>query len=230
MEAVQAITGSGGWPMSMFLTPDRRPFFGGTYFPPADRPGLPGFRTVLDALTDVWDNRRSEVEEQADELSAGDRLAVGDPPTRGGRFAVRLGRPRRGRCARPVGHRAGGAGRPLRPAVGRVRRCPQVPPAGPGGPGPLPLASRRSGSAPPPTPGRWPSPPWTPWPRAASTTTSGAASPATRPMPNGWCPTSRRCSTTRPACCGPSSTAGRSPAARTISTSCPASSPTWAGT
>ncbi len=69
MEAVQAMTGSGGWPMSVFLTPDGRPFFGGTYFPPADRPGLPSFRTVLGALTDVWDNRRDEVEEQADELA-----------------------------------------------------------------------------------------------------------------------------------------------------------------
>ena len=47
MEAVQAITGSGGWPMSVFLTPDRRPFFGGTYFPPDDRPGMPSFRSVL---------------------------------------------------------------------------------------------------------------------------------------------------------------------------------------
>jgi hypothetical protein len=70
MEAVQAITGSGGWPMSVFLTPDRRPFFGGTYFPPEDRPGTPSFRTVLAALADVWDNRRGDVEEQADELSA----------------------------------------------------------------------------------------------------------------------------------------------------------------
>jgi uncharacterized protein YyaL (SSP411 family) len=70
MEAVQAISGSGGWPMSMFLTPDRRPFFGGTYFPPDDRRGTPSFRTVLDALTDVWDNRRDEVEAQADELSS----------------------------------------------------------------------------------------------------------------------------------------------------------------
>ena len=61
MEAVQAMTGSGGWPMSVFLAPDRRPFFGGTYFPPADRPGSPSFRTVLAAITDVWDNRRSEV-------------------------------------------------------------------------------------------------------------------------------------------------------------------------
>ena len=69
MEAVQAITGSGGWPMSVFLTPDRRPFFGGTYFPPDDRHGTPSFRTVLTALTDVWTERRGEVEEQADELS-----------------------------------------------------------------------------------------------------------------------------------------------------------------
>ncbi len=69
MEAVQAITGSGGWPMSVFLTPDRRPFFGGTYFPPVDRQGLPSFRSVLAALSDVWSNRREEVEQQADELS-----------------------------------------------------------------------------------------------------------------------------------------------------------------
>ncbi len=69
MEAVQSITGSGGWPMSVFLAPDRRPFFGGTYFPPEGRPGSPSFRTVLAAVTDVWDNRRGEVEEQAEELS-----------------------------------------------------------------------------------------------------------------------------------------------------------------
>ncbi len=69
MEAVQALTGSGGWPMSVFLMPDRRPFFGGTYFPPDDRRGTPSFATVLRALTDVWDNRRHEVVEQATELS-----------------------------------------------------------------------------------------------------------------------------------------------------------------
>jgi uncharacterized protein YyaL (SSP411 family) len=70
MEAVQSLTGSGGWPMSVFLTPDRRPFFGGTYFPPEDRHGAPSFRKVLAALTDVWDHRRDEVEDQAVELSA----------------------------------------------------------------------------------------------------------------------------------------------------------------
>jgi hypothetical protein len=69
MEAVQALTGSGGWPMSVFLMPDGRPFFGGTYFPPDDRRGTPSFPTVLEALTDVWDHRRHEVEDQAGELS-----------------------------------------------------------------------------------------------------------------------------------------------------------------
>ena len=70
MEAVQAMTGSGGWPMSVFLTPDRRPFFGGTYFPPRELPGRPSFTTVLQALCDIWDNRRDEIEQQADELAA----------------------------------------------------------------------------------------------------------------------------------------------------------------
>ncbi len=82
MEAVQAITGSGGWPMSVFLTPDRRPFYGGTYFPPDDRAGMPSFRSVLSALSDVWTNRRDEVEEQADELSRaiGSRSVVQTQP------------------------------------------------------------------------------------------------------------------------------------------------------
>src|SRR4030042_4488777 len=48
MEAVQSITGGGGWPLTVFLTPDRRPFFGGTYFPPEDRRGMPGFPRVLE--------------------------------------------------------------------------------------------------------------------------------------------------------------------------------------
>jgi uncharacterized protein YyaL (SSP411 family) len=68
MEAVQAVTGSGGWPMSVFLTPDRRPFYGGTYFPPVERHGMPAFATVLATLADAWAGRRPEVEEQADEI------------------------------------------------------------------------------------------------------------------------------------------------------------------
>jgi uncharacterized protein YyaL (SSP411 family) len=65
MDAVQAMTGRGGWPMTVFLTPDGKPFFAGTYFPPQDLHGLPGFPRVLNALADAWTNRRSELDEQA---------------------------------------------------------------------------------------------------------------------------------------------------------------------
>jgi uncharacterized protein YyaL (SSP411 family) len=68
MAAVQAFTGSGGWPMSVFCTPDGRPYFAGTYFPPEDRHGLPAFRRVLAALADAWTTRRAQVEEQAEEM------------------------------------------------------------------------------------------------------------------------------------------------------------------
>jgi uncharacterized protein len=69
MAAVQAMTGSGGWPMSVFLTPDLRPFFGGTYFPPEDRHGMAGFPRVLSAVADAYRTRRSEVEQQAGALA-----------------------------------------------------------------------------------------------------------------------------------------------------------------
>ncbi len=68
MAAVQAMTGSGGWPMSVFCTPDGRPFFAGTYFPPSDRHGMPSFRHVLDAVAGAWQERRGEVEAQASTL------------------------------------------------------------------------------------------------------------------------------------------------------------------
>ncbi|MSR30069.1 MAG: thioredoxin domain-containing protein [Gemmataceae bacterium] len=65
MAAVQALTGQGGWPMSVFLTPDLKPFFGGTYFPPSDRYGRPGFTRLILTLKDWWNNRREEILEQA---------------------------------------------------------------------------------------------------------------------------------------------------------------------
>ncbi len=68
MEAVQALSGRGGWPMTVFLTPEGRPFFAGTYFPAKDLPGVPSFRRVLDAVDDAWRNRRDEVEKQAEAL------------------------------------------------------------------------------------------------------------------------------------------------------------------
>ncbi len=70
MEAVQALSGHGGWPMTMFLTPDAKPFFGGTYFPPEPRQGMPGFVQVCRAVADAWSQRRESVTEQAADLSA----------------------------------------------------------------------------------------------------------------------------------------------------------------
>ncbi|MGH2681848.1 MAG: thioredoxin domain-containing protein [Actinomycetota bacterium] len=61
MDAVQAMTGSGGWPMTVFLTPEGQPFFAGTYFPPEDRHGLPGFRRVLEAVSLTWREQREQV-------------------------------------------------------------------------------------------------------------------------------------------------------------------------
>ena len=69
MEAVQAVSGRGGWPMTVFLTPDARPFFAGTYFPPSDRHGMPGFGRLLEAVGDAWRDQRGEVERQADALA-----------------------------------------------------------------------------------------------------------------------------------------------------------------
>jgi len=68
MRAVQAMTGSGGWPMTAFLLPDATPFFAGTYFPPSDRFGMPSFRRVLTAVTDAFSNRIGEVEATATQV------------------------------------------------------------------------------------------------------------------------------------------------------------------
>ncbi len=70
MGAVQAMTGSGGWPMSVFLAPDGRPFYGGTYFPDTRRHGMPSFRDVLAGVLDAWRARRTELETSASELAA----------------------------------------------------------------------------------------------------------------------------------------------------------------
>ncbi len=70
MDAVQAMTGSGGWPMSVFLTPEGQPFYGGTYYPPAPRYGMPSFSQVLIAVSDAYANKRADIEGQAERLTA----------------------------------------------------------------------------------------------------------------------------------------------------------------
>jgi uncharacterized protein len=117
MEACQAMTGSGGWPLNVFLTPEQVPFYAGTYFPPEPRMGMPSWRQVLEAVAHAWDEKR-------DEIRAG-----------GGRIAERL---RGGAALRP-------SGEPLRaelldaavetlrasydPANGGFGRAPKFPPA-----------------------------------------------------------------------------------------------------
>jgi uncharacterized protein YyaL (SSP411 family) len=81
MAAVQAMTGGGGWPMSVFLTPDGRPFYGGTYFPDEPRHGMPSFRQVLEGVDRAWREQRTEVEQAGvrlvDALVAQSRLEAG---------------------------------------------------------------------------------------------------------------------------------------------------------
>src|SRR5881296_691955 len=70
MAAVQAMTGHGGWPMSVFLTPDLEPFYGGTYFPNSRRYGMPSFREVLQGVAEVWSDRRGEAEDSGTRIAA----------------------------------------------------------------------------------------------------------------------------------------------------------------
>ena len=69
MTATQLLTQRGGWPNSVFLTPDLKPFYAGTYFPPTDMPGRPGFPTILDAVHEAWVTREAEVIESANQIS-----------------------------------------------------------------------------------------------------------------------------------------------------------------
>jgi uncharacterized protein YyaL (SSP411 family) len=84
MTYVQATTGGGGWPMSVFLTPDLKPFLGGTYYPPEDRYGRPGFPTVLRRIGEAWKNDRENVIKHGNEVAQQlQQLAASAPATKG---------------------------------------------------------------------------------------------------------------------------------------------------
>jgi uncharacterized protein YyaL (SSP411 family) len=83
MTAVQAMTGQGGWPLSVWLTPEGKPFYGGTYFPPHGAYGRPGFGEVLKQIASAWKERKGEVEGWAEELSGRIR-SLGEGGARGG--------------------------------------------------------------------------------------------------------------------------------------------------
>src|SRR6476619_8198390 len=85
MEAVQAMSGQGGWPMTVFLDPDGVPFYGGTYFPPDESRGMPSFRMVMEAVVDAFERRRGELRERAPGTRArlgaiGEVEPAGEPP------------------------------------------------------------------------------------------------------------------------------------------------------
>jgi len=83
MRAVQLLIGRGGWPLTAFLTPDRKPFHGGTYFPPVDRHGLPGFPRILRAVSEAYRERPADIARATDELLAGVARLEASAPTTG---------------------------------------------------------------------------------------------------------------------------------------------------
>jgi uncharacterized protein YyaL (SSP411 family) len=84
MEAVQTMTGHGGWPLNVFVTPEQVPFYGGTYFPPEPRQGMPSWRQVLGAVAEAWQTRNDEIrttgQRMAERLQSGALLAPSDEP------------------------------------------------------------------------------------------------------------------------------------------------------
>jgi uncharacterized protein YyaL (SSP411 family) len=80
MSAVQSMTGSGGWPLTVFLTPDLKPFYGGTYFPPEPRYGMASFKQVLEFVAQIWKDKRTEVAESADQI---EKAMAGDAREKG---------------------------------------------------------------------------------------------------------------------------------------------------
>jgi uncharacterized protein len=88
MEACQAMTGHGGWPLNVFLTPEQVPFYAGTYFPPQPRTGMPSWLQVLEAVVDAWEKRREEIRADSDRivqaLQGGARLQPSNDPMQAG--------------------------------------------------------------------------------------------------------------------------------------------------
>ena len=197
MDAVQAMTGRGGWPLNAFATPEQVPFYAGTYFPPRAAHGMPSWRQVLEASPRRGRERARRSSGRAGGSSSGSGRGACSSPSGRARAAACSMPPWR-RCARPT----------TRPR--RFRRRAEVP-AGVGDRVAARAAARRDdGAAHAARDGR----------AAGSTTRSAAASRATRSTPPGSCRTSRRCSTTTRCSRAPTCTAGRSAATRLLRRVC----------
>ncbi len=179
MAAVQLITRRGGWPMSVFLTPDGKPFYGGTYWPPTSRLGMRGFREILLLMHDFWVNRRPEVVESSESLVGAIGRFTSPAFEQTELDEVMLRR----------------AEQELLSSLDRVHGGSAVPPSSrtrwtcgcscePGNDSATPQLSKLSCSL------------SRRWLRAGSMIIWAAGFTATRPMRTGWCRTSRRCCTT----------------------------------
>ena len=195
MGAVQAMTGQGGWPLNVFIDPEGVPFFGGTYFPPEPRHGMPSFRQVLEGVAEAWRTRRDEIRESAprtvEGLSAPAQVRA---PAEGPSAGV-IDEAEQNLAAQFDANFGGFGGAPKFPPASRARV-----PDGPHG-----RAGRKRRSR-PRRHGRSSRRPWNGWPRAASTTRSAGGSRATPSTRTGWFRTSRRCSTTTRCSRGPTCT------------------------
>jgi uncharacterized protein len=117
MDAVMAMTGSGGWPMTVFLTPAGEPFFGGTYYPPEPRHGLPSFRQVLESISAAWQERRADVTRASGQLVEAVRSSAQVRPSSDPLTSSLLAEAERG------------VARTFEPAFGGFGRAPKFPPA-----------------------------------------------------------------------------------------------------
>ena len=115
MEATVGMTGSGGWPTTVFMTPEGKPFYAGTYFPPEPHHGLPSFQELLRAVADTWRERRDDIEAQAARIDGTLRAAVGSEVIDGAADVVLARRCRSRRCGN------------LRAGVRRLRTGAEVP-------------------------------------------------------------------------------------------------------
>ena len=110
MSAVQALTRGGGWPMTVFLTPDGAPFYGGTYFPPTPRQGMPSFQQLLVSLADAYENRRDEVLKSADGVREYLQAATGADIPKAGTAGTEVLNNAAGSLLEQLDRRSGGFG------------------------------------------------------------------------------------------------------------------------
>ena len=182
------MTGQGGWPLNVFLTPEQVPFYAGTYFPPESRMGMPSWRRgARGGRRGLGRRARRDPRRRRPDRASGSRAARCSTPSTSRPATRRRSTPRSRRCAAHYDRANGGFG-----------GAPKFPPASA-----LEFLLRRGETEMTRTR-------CARWRRAACTTRSAAASPATRSTRTGWSPTSRRCSTTTRCSRAPTCTAGRS--------------------